>query len=59
MNNLLKTIQYTLFLKKNKEKAKPYPETFRTVQPKEHAKDYGEWFKYIYLERNRPYRRGL
>jgi len=46
-------------LKKNKEKAKPYPETFRTVQPKEHAKDYGEWLKYIYLERNRPYRRGL
>ena len=41
---------------RSKEKAKPYPETFRTVQPKEHAKDYGDWLKYIYQERNRPYR---
>jgi len=58
MENLLKKI--TLILnKRSKEKAKPYPETFRTVQPKEHAKDYGEWLTYIYLERNRPYRRGL
>jgi hypothetical protein len=28
----------------------------RTVQPKEHAKDYGEWLHYIYLELNRPSR---
>ena len=41
---------------RSKEKAKPYPATFRTVQPKEHAKDYGDWLKYIYEERNRPYR---
>lgn len=57
MKLLLKIIQ--LLNNHSKEKAKPYPETFKTVQPKEHAKDYGEWLKYIYLERNRPYRRGL
>jgi len=28
----------------------------RTVQPKVHAKDYGEWLQYIYLELNRPSR---
>lgn len=44
---------------KNRPKAKPYPETFRTVQPKVHAEDYGEWLKYIYQELNRPSRRGL
>ena len=51
----------TIFLRSNrsKEKAKPYPATFRTVQPKVHAKDYGEWLKYIYQERNRPYREVL
>jgi hypothetical protein len=59
MKNLLKIIQSTLFLKKRREKAKPYPETFKIVQPKVHAKDYGEWLKYIYQQRNRPYRRGL
>jgi len=57
MKLLLKIIQ--LLNNRSKEKAKPYPETFKTVQPKEHAKDYGEWLKYIYLERNSPYRRGL
>ena len=57
MKLLLKIIQ--LLNNHSKEKAKPYPETFKTVQPKEHAKDYGEWLRYIYLERNRPYRRGL
>jgi hypothetical protein len=56
MKQLLKIF---ILNKRSKQKAKPYPETFRTVQPKEHAKDYGEWLKYIYLERNRPYRRGL
>lgn len=58
MENLLKKI--TLIPNKpSKEKAKPYPTTFKTVQPKQHAKDYGEWVQYIYQERNRPYRRGL
>lgn len=55
----LLTSLLNLFLKKTRPKAKPYPETFRTVQPKEHAKDYGEWLKYIYHELNRPYHRGL
>lgn len=48
-----------LFSKKPRPKAKPYPETFKTTQPKVHAKDYGEWLQYIYLELNRPSRRGL
>lgn len=42
--------------KRSKEKAKPYPETFKTVQPDTFVKDYGDWLKYIYQERNRPYR---
>ena len=46
----------SLLTKKPRPKAKPYPETFKTVQPKVHAKDYGEWLQYIYQELNRPSR---